>query len=155
MLYFAYGSNMDWQRMRKRCPGAQFLFKATLPGYKLAFTHFSTTNNCGAADVVHSPTETVWGVVYHLEQTDLPGLHRAEGYEPGRARNAYAPSTVVVHPDGDQQRKLSVTTFTVCHKLPAHQKPSREYLSHLLNGATNRGLPGEYIEQLKRFEKMR
>lgn len=38
MLYFAYGSNMDFERMRQRSPNARFLFRAMLLGYELAFT---------------------------------------------------------------------------------------------------------------------
>jgi hypothetical protein len=28
MLYFAYGSNMNWDQMRERCPSARFEFVA-------------------------------------------------------------------------------------------------------------------------------
>lgn len=38
MLYFAYGSNMNWDRMKDRCSSACFVGIATLEGYKLAFT---------------------------------------------------------------------------------------------------------------------
>jgi len=27
MLYFAYGSNLDWKRIKKRCPSASFYCK--------------------------------------------------------------------------------------------------------------------------------
>ena len=49
MLYFAYGSNMDWSRMSKRCPSARFLFAAKATGFRLDFTRYSTNNHCGVA----------------------------------------------------------------------------------------------------------
>ena len=153
MIYFAYGSNMDWNQMRDRCPAAQFLFKATLKGYTLVFTHQRINNKGGAADVVERPNGIVWGVVYHVEDSDLPGLYRSEGYQPGRARNSYAPITVTVHPHDDAKRELKVTTFTVCQKLPPHQQPSREYLDRILAGAHYWSLPQDYQETLERIEK--
>jgi len=41
MLYFAFGSNMDWSRMRERCPSARFIFNAKLNGFRLDFTRYS------------------------------------------------------------------------------------------------------------------
>ena len=28
MLYFAYGSNMQWERIRERCPSVKFICRA-------------------------------------------------------------------------------------------------------------------------------
>lgn len=152
MLYFAYGSNMDWGQMQHRCPAAQFLFKATLRDYALAFTHQRIQNRGGAADVVATPNGIVWGVVYNLENTDLPGLYQSEGYQPGRARNSYSPTPVAVHPDDDPNRTINVTTFSVCRKLPPNQQPSREYLDLILTGARHWNLPQNYREALERIE---
>lgn len=44
--YFAYGSNMDRQQMRGRCPGAVLLGTARLPGYRFII------NRAGVASVV-------------------------------------------------------------------------------------------------------
>jgi len=54
MLYFAYGSNMDWNQIRGRCPSASFLGIAVLLDHRLAFSRYSTTRNCGVADAVKS-----------------------------------------------------------------------------------------------------
>jgi len=66
MLYFAYGSNMDWSRMRERCPPAGFIFTAKPNRFRLDFTRYSKTNRCGVADIVVDPPSSVWGVVYHI-----------------------------------------------------------------------------------------
>jgi len=38
MLYFAYGSNMDWAQMRSRCRTARFVCVEKLKDHRLAFT---------------------------------------------------------------------------------------------------------------------
>ena len=85
MIYFAYGSNMDEKRMRRRCPSAQFLFIARLPGFRLAFTHYSTINRCGTADITPDKNCEVWGVVYQVKDEHrwnvtqgTPSVKRAE-----------------------------------------------------------------------------
>ena len=89
MLYFAYGSNMNWLQMQDRCPSARFLCRAVLPDYKLAFTRKSIKRGCGVADVVPAPGQTAWGVVYEISNLDVENLDRSEGYRPGRERNSY------------------------------------------------------------------
>ena len=43
MLYFAYGSNLNWNQMLKdRCPGAKFITKYNLYGYKLIFSNYNS-----------------------------------------------------------------------------------------------------------------
>ena len=51
MLYFAYGSNLDWAQMKSRCPSATFVDRAKLKDHRLAFTRKSKDRDCGAADL--------------------------------------------------------------------------------------------------------
>ena len=91
MLYFAYGSNMDLRQMRRRCPSYRFVSIAKLEDHKLAFTRRSPRRRCGVADVIPSPGEEVWGVLYNIKtRRDVLALDRAEGYKAGRKRvNGY------------------------------------------------------------------
>jgi hypothetical protein len=66
MLYFAYGSNMDWDEMHACCPSARFSFTARLDGYKLAFTHRNERRKCAVADVLSGPGCCVWGIIYDI-----------------------------------------------------------------------------------------
>jgi hypothetical protein len=52
MLTFAYGSNMDWNQMRERCPSSRFVGIAVLRDHKLAFTRKSLKRGCGVADLI-------------------------------------------------------------------------------------------------------
>lgn len=154
MLYFAYGSNMDIARLKKRCPSATFRCKAKLAGYKLAFTRFSTDNNCGAADVVKASSRVVWGVVFEIKGVERVKLDEAEGYKSGRAKNAYSPVKVNVYENGDVNRPLKVATYVVCSKEDTYQHPSKKYLGYLISGAKAAKLPPKYRRQIAGFETL-
>jgi len=148
MLYFAYGSNMDLTRMRNRCPSARFIFIAKANGFRLDFTRYSTTNRCGVADLVFDPPSSVWGVVYHILDEDIPALDKAEGVGVG----AYKHFTVDVHPDGQRSQRISVPTYVVVTKEDPKPKPSAVYKAMIVDGATHWGLPSDYVAELKNIE---
>jgi gamma-glutamylcyclotransferase (GGCT)/AIG2-like uncharacterized protein YtfP len=151
MLYFAYGSNMDWERITTpdRAPSAQFLLRATLPEHALKFTHWSEKQQTGTADVKFENGSLVWGVVFYIEDEDSGKLDSAEGVNSG----AYRRESVTVFVEGDGSRPLlRVRTYTVCQKKSEHQPPARWYLDHILKGADYWHLPKEYIAELKQIE---
>jgi len=92
MFYFAYGSNLDWEQMRNRCPSASFFCVAVLPGCRLDFTHYSEARNrnCWVADIVADVNEKVWGVVYCIDKSDIGNLDKHEGYKLQRVKNIYS-----------------------------------------------------------------
>lgn len=148
MTYFAYGSNMDEKRMRKRCPSAQFMSTARLPGFRLAFTRYSMNNRCGAADVLPEPGGAVWGVVYQIKEEDHAKLDKAEGV----AVHAYKPISVEVYPEGDDSQAIKALIYVVVKKKEPNPKPSAEYKAMLLNGAKAWKLPADYIAELEKIE---
>jgi cation transport regulator ChaC len=148
MLYFGYGSNMDWDRFASRCPSAQFLFKAALPDHQLAFTRLSRKNQCGTADILPLPGSVVWGVVYHMEAEDRPGLDRPEGVLIG----AYRPENITVLAEGDASRPVRVFTYVVNQKQLPRPLPSRAYMDLLIQGAMRWRLPEAYLQQLRRVQ---
>jgi len=150
MLYFAYGSNMDWSRMRECCPSAQFVLKAMLPEYELQFTRTSRKLHCGTADIVSAGGGIVWGVVYHLIEKDQQGLDEKEGVGIG----AYRSENAAVNAEGDPARRLKVFTYVVCSKESPRPKPSRTYLQHLLDGAEKWQLPDAYVKTLLAMETL-
>jgi gamma-glutamylcyclotransferase (GGCT)/AIG2-like uncharacterized protein YtfP len=148
MLYFAYGSNMDWERitMRDRAPSAQFLLRATLPKHRLQFTRHSQKQNTGTADIVSDSGSVVWGVIFHIDDGDSDTLDSAEGVNSG----AYRREQVTVFAENDSSRSLvRVRTYVVCEKKSEHQPPARWYLDHILKGARQWGLPADYVACLE------
>lgn len=148
MLYFAYGSNMDWEQMRQRCPSAGFLHRATLPDRQIAFTRKSVSRGCGVADVVRASGRRVWGVVYDIADTEIGKLDECEGYQHGRDRNAYWRRECTVFVDDGAQNPLACSSYFATPQ-PEPPLPNRAYVRHLLDGARHWGLPAEYIGQLE------
>ena len=71
MYYFAYGSNLNWPQMQRRCPSSQFICIARLPDYQFGITRHSRLRNCGTANVIAAPGWEVWGAVYDICDEEL------------------------------------------------------------------------------------
>jgi gamma-glutamylcyclotransferase len=78
VLVFAYGSNLDDDQMRARCPSAQVEAKAILTNHALAFGGFSHRWGGAVASVVAERGTDVAGLVYRISAADLLAL---DGYE--------------------------------------------------------------------------
>ena len=149
MLYFAYGSNMSRTQMRQRCPDHEVIGKAVLPGYALCFPRHSPIRNCGVAGIVEQPGAEVWGVVYRLHDEDLAALDRREGYDPAKPAhvNRYNRKTIRVLKDGEALDCL----IYLARAEPGKHVPSVEYMSALITGAVEIGLPEDYVSRLRAF----
>lgn len=148
MLYFAYGSNLDWDQFKTRCPSARFICKGVLKDYRFGFTRRSSNRRCGVMDIIKDRGKIVWGVVYHIDELDLGRLDTSEGYNPGRQRNAYQRIERIVYDEGDENKPLTVYTYDVVEKSEDTIPPNQEYKSLIVNGANYWKLPEDYIRQL-------
>ncbi|TGJ64302.1 hypothetical protein EYR41_010365 [Orbilia oligospora] len=72
-LYFAYGSNLSFEQMARRCPQSRYVGRARLHGYQFQI------NERGYANVVERPGLFVEGLCYRLHPEDEARLDRAEG----------------------------------------------------------------------------
>lgn len=72
IYYFAYGMNTNLNEMARRCPAAQLIGPAVLPGYRFRFA--------GHADVVPDEDSTVEGVLWYITEDCLLSLDMLEGY---------------------------------------------------------------------------
>jgi gamma-glutamylcyclotransferase len=153
MLYFAYGSNMDWSQMRERCPTAQFVCVAKLKDHHLAFTRESQKRKCGVADVIQEEGRDVWGVVYQIDERDIGHLDLTEGFRPGRTENDYVREERHVFAEGDNKRPVLVSVYFAI-KEDNPPKPNVQYKQLIVNGAKYWHLPDAYIQELERIEVM-
>lgn len=80
VLYFAYGSNLDSDQMKKRCPSARSCGPAVLKDHVLRFCGYSKKRKGGVADVYPSKGGEVEGILYQLDLKDVNSLDRYEGY---------------------------------------------------------------------------
>ena len=78
--YFAYGSNMDIQRIRDRGVSFKTRRHAFLKGWSLKFNKISSHNpKEGFANIVQDEDGIIEGILYEVEQSDLQKLNHYEG----------------------------------------------------------------------------
>jgi hypothetical protein len=154
MLYFAFGSNLDPDQMRARCPAHNVVGMAVLRDHKLNFPIFSPGWGGGVASLQLSHGHDVWGMLYELSDEDLHTLDGHEGFRgPGHAHNLYEREPVWVeltHPeDGSVPRRVKAAAYLAHTANPS--PPSRRYLDAVLKGARAHRLPDDYIAALMKL----
>jgi gamma-glutamylcyclotransferase (GGCT)/AIG2-like uncharacterized protein YtfP len=132
MYYFAYGTNLNRQQMRERCPDSRPLFTVTLPNYKLIFTGWSRRWRGGVASIKPFRGERVPGALYELSDTDLRRLDKHEGY-PNECQRL---NVGVIDEDGNM---LDAVTY-LSTKQSEESQPSREYLAIIQQGYRDWGI---------------
>ena len=75
MLYFAYGSNLHHQQMKRRCKDSRFIKKIILKDYSLTFR-----NKYGVADIEKNKGKKVYGALYNISKADERRLDFYEEY---------------------------------------------------------------------------
>ena len=65
MLYFAYGSNLHQEQMKKRCSGCKYLKKYILENYRLTFR-----SELCVADIEYKKGSSVQGALYEITDKD-------------------------------------------------------------------------------------
>jgi len=151
MLYFAYGSNLDPDQMRERCPGALTVGLAALHDERVVFPLYSQRWGGGVASVQPAHGGMVWGVLYDLDEQDLAALDGHEGFiATGNQHNLYDREHVTVDlvrpDDGSIPRRVRAWIYIARPSNP--QPPTRRYLDAILRGARHHRLPEEYVAAL-------
>ena len=111
-----------------------------LPDHRLAFLRRSIRWGGGAADIVESPGDSVWGVLWELPF----GLRELDAKE--AAGDAYRRRPVTVRLNG---ATVSAVAYEVIEKEPVDVRPTREYLDTMLEGAKEHGLPEEWVSRIE------
>lgn len=136
-LYFAYGSNLLFSRMRDRVPSARLLERARLPGVRLVFDKRGRDGS-GKANLREAHGSSVWGVLYAIEPAGWEALDRHEG---GYAR-------VAVEAVGEEGELHAAATY-VAQVFTADAVPFDWYQKLVIEGAREHGLPPAYLAALE------
>jgi gamma-glutamylcyclotransferase len=138
--YFAYGSNMLYERLRRRTPSASPIGNVILNNHSLAFRKQSTDGS-GKCDVMlASHDKTVHGVVYRVNSTELRALDRAEGVEHGYVRSKIE----VAMPDGKELECV----YYYATDIDSSLKPYDWYKALVIAGLEQSKLPDEYRDEV-------
>lgn len=140
--YFAYGSNMVTERLQapERAPSAKPMGRAKLPDKSLVCNKKSDDGS-GKANLVDSDGNTVWGVLYEIDSTQLKKLDDCEkGYKN-------------ICLDVLTERDLVVSAHVyISSELTDDPRPYDWYKELMVKGAIEHQLPTCYIELLKQIE---
>ena len=147
IFYFAYGSNMSTPRIRRRIQSATVLSSAYLAGHRLRFRKRSVDGSA-KCDIEYSRAgeDRVHGVVYEINVDDKVVLDRYEGLG-----NGYEDRQVsIVVPGGET---IIASTYVATH-IDSSLKPFHWYKEHVLRGAYEHALPGEYIAVIEAVDSI-
>ena len=148
-LYFAYGSNLSLDQMRKRCPGHQLIGIAVLANHRVVCNKAKRDGVNYCAGIIESPGDEVLGVLYKLTARDLERLDDEEG--------CYAGTEHYYRDAGDFYVKNRATgevinAFTYYVARPvAPKKPAPEYAEIIFQGCRHHGFPDEYVKNMGRW----
>ncbi len=127
VIYFAYGSNMNPHRMKKREVFFTHRGRGILKGYTLKFNKTSSKNTSeGYANIVPEADAIVEGVIYTINDVGLLNLDKYEGYP-----EHYLREILPVKNDSGNLRKCE-TFIAQPDKIKNGLKPSKEYFGHYI-----------------------
>ena len=112
-LYFAYGSNLNVEQMKSRCPNSLGISPAVLNGWKLVERTY--------ADIEKCPGNCVNGVLYRITEDDLAALDHYEGYP-----EYYTRQEVMVTDNSGRYRSALVYIMTDKYKDVRNDRPYPE-----------------------------
>ena len=145
-MYFAFGSNMNPNRMRERKAFFTERVGAKLSDYRMSFS-FRRADGCGSGNIRPERNSVVHGVLYNLEAGGLDNLDVFEKVSKGCYRREIV---TVETSDGE---RVEATTYVVTDEF--YQEglvPRRDYLEHCLVGKDV--LPAEYYDFLESFKEV-
>lgn len=137
--YFAYGSNMLRERLVARVSTAEAVAVGVVRDYRLDFAKISVDGS-GKGDMVASPGDEVWGMLYAFDADQKADLDRHEG------PHYRAQEVVVSTPSGEETAWAYMAD-------PQRRDPSKApydwYLALIVAGARQGGLPEAYIQAVE------
>lgn len=147
MKIFAYGSNMNINRLKNRVPSAIKISNASLGGYSFAFNKKSTDGSVkGNIEQTKNANDKVWGVVFEMDEKEKEKLDDAEGLGKG-----YNEKVIEVTGTDGQLIKAQVyiaDSAVIDNTL----QPYDWYKEYVISGAKENRLPEDYRATLENWQ---
>lgn len=133
-LYLAYGSNLNLEQMKYRCPGAKVVGKTTLENYRLVFRG---SQSGAVATVEKCDGFSVPVLVWQINAANEKSLDRYEGFP-----NFYRKEYFYINLNG---RKRKAMIYIMNEGRPINY-PSRYYLNTILQGYKSAGFETDTLK---------
>jgi gamma-glutamylcyclotransferase len=126
IYYFAYGSNMNFERLKIRDSSASRLGSAFLEGYELVFNKIAKNKQgVSYANIQENFNSNVEGILYSLDNLDL--LDKFEGFP----KEYFRKEIEIIF----ENKMLKTWTYIANKdKTGIDIFPEKEYLNHILCG---------------------
>ena len=143
ILYFAYGSDMNMNILKKLKVKFKVLEKARFFGGNLKFVKDEKTGK-GKANISVAPDEDyVEGILYILEEEKE--LDKMDRYT-GRDKDYCLLRKILVHLESGQPA-LALTYISKLGEIEA--KPDKRYINHMIKGARKHNLSEKWIKNIE------
>lgn len=142
IYYFAYGSNMSLEHMRKMCGWhMHFLGRAILPEYEIGL------DARGYANIRRNTGNQVCGLLFTLDEQGLSILDNFEGYP-----EIFTRQTVKVK-DEEGVEYVAEVYLEEGEENFGGVIPKKEYFSRVISAAEAQKLPEAWITKLKKLSQ--
>jgi hypothetical protein len=140
---FLYGPDTFRKRTFDRIGPCTVLGPARTEDYALSFNKPNMKDqNEGFANLVEASGETLYGVVFELEDKQAETL---DGYFGG-----YQKKTIKVHLR--KTNEITEASTYIARRIKPGLKPSAAMLTAAVQGAEENGLPKDFVEKIKGFQ---
>ena len=132
MLYFAYGSNLNHERMKERCKNSKYIKNVFLDGYKLSFC--AINGNYGVANIVKKKDSKVPGGVWKISANDEKELDYYERFPIKYTKDFFTLNGVKV-------------MFYIIKRQYSFKSPQRWYVDIINQGYKDCKMDREYLKK--------
>ncbi|KAF8809055.1 hypothetical protein BYT27DRAFT_7163404 [Phlegmacium glaucopus] len=142
-VYLGYGSNLWLNQMKRRCPESKYIGFASLSDWRWII------NDRGYANIISSPGDIVYGLVFQLTAKDESSL---DNYEGSTYEKLYFPVDLVAKGDVSNRRSVKSLIYVDMER-KTESEPVKEYIYRMNMGiidALKEGIPADYIEKYLR-----
>ncbi len=144
MLIFAYGSNMNINRLTQRVSSATKVANVFLRGYKLVCNKVSKDGSAKAnmekSDIA---TDIVWGILFEIDNNEKPMLDIAEGLGKGYNEDC------LTFTDENNLKHIAQVYIADSKSINNCLVVYNWYKEFIITGAIINQLPADYITQLQ------
>ncbi|MFW6058299.1 MAG: gamma-glutamylcyclotransferase family protein, partial [Persicimonas sp.] len=146
LKYFAYGSNMLTERLRRRVPSTTPLGPARLEGFELRF-HKRGADGSAKCNVVADTDACVHGVLFEIHSQERYLLDRAEGL-------GYGYELVDIELDTSQGAVEAFCYVASPDHIDRSLLPFRWYKDFVVHGGVEHQLPAPYVQRIRQIEAL-
>jgi len=155
IYYFAYGSNMDKQNLDNWCkennkPLVHIFSIQTciLRNFQLRFNYYSKRRDAGAANIMKSQDDCVYGLLLEINKQDMNVIHYKEGVP--EFYNEFNIKVELLN----KAEVTEVSTFKVTKEKEKseHVPPKREYIESMIQIAKFYNFPEDYVYYLNNIK---